>query len=70
MRHEQDPKPRVRLGERLRRERLKREVSRETLALAWEVSVSTIRNWEVGLSEPRPPMEEAIWRWLKNGSGK
>lgn len=52
------------LADRIRRRREALGLSREKLALQWDVALSTIRNWEIGLSEPRGAYLATVERWL------
>jgi DNA-binding transcriptional regulator YiaG len=52
------------IGQRIVARRKERGQSREDLALHWHVALSTIRNWEIGLSEPTGDNLARVLRWL------
>jgi DNA-binding transcriptional regulator YiaG len=58
------------LADRIRTRREALGLSREKLALEWNVALSTIRNWEIGLSEPRDGHREVVEKWLDGRSAK
>ena len=37
----------------------------KTLALAFDVSLPTVRRWKTGINAPAPGMREGIYEWLK-----
>lgn len=59
-----------RLSDRIAERRKKLGQSREDLALHWDKALSTIRNWEVGLSEPSGEDLARVERWLAEGNGR
>ena len=58
------------IAERIRRRREDLGMARERLALQWNVALSTIRNWEIGLSEPRGAALVMVEKWLAERSAK
>lgn len=58
------------IGERIAKRRHELELSRELLAMQWDVALSTVRNWEIGLSEPRGDDRTMVEDWLSARSAK
>ncbi len=55
------------LGVRMTERRERDDLTREDLALAFKVSVVSIRNWERGLNTPRKAIAEKLEAWLCGG---
>lgn len=54
----------VPIGARITKAREARGVSREHLILLWARSLSTIRNWELGLTVPKGEDLVMVENWL------
>lgn len=52
------------IGARITTVRQKRGQSREDLVRLWDRSLSTIRNWELGLTEPKGDDLAMVEAWL------
>jgi len=55
------------LSERIAIRRRETGQPREALALLWDVSVTSVRHWELGLTEPREEDRASVEAWLGGG---
>ena len=55
---------RLTIGERLLKERKRRGLTRESVAMDLDVSVQTTRGWEIGITTPDKDNERIVETWL------